>query len=55
MREAAPFREGSLPAQTPFQTKDKLITAAQDRKNWRKFKAETYGESHTSLEYAASW
>ena len=54
MREAAPFREGSLAAETPFQTKDELITAAQDRKNWRKLKAETYGESHTSLEYAAS-
>ena len=54
MRDTAPFREGSLAAETPFQTKDQLVTAAQDRKNWRKLKAETYGESHTSLEYAAS-
>ena len=33
MREAAPFREVSLAAETPFQTKEKLITAAQERKN----------------------
>ena len=54
MRDTAPFWEGSLAAETPFQTKDQLVTAAQDRKNWRKLKAETYGESHTSLEYDAS-
>ena len=54
MRDTAPFREGSLAAETPFQTKDQLVTAAQDLKNRRKLKAETYGESHTSSEYAAS-
>ena len=30
MRDTAPFREGSLAAETPFQTKDQLVTAAQD-------------------------
>ena len=54
MRETAPFQEGYLAGETLFQTKDELVAATQDQKNWRKLKVKTYRESHTPLEYAAS-
>ena len=48
MQDTAPFSGRFVSSRDPFSG-----TAAQDRENWN-FEAETYGDSHTCLEYAAS-
>ena len=53
--EEAPFAQGSLLGETPFQTIAEMLEAAADRKKWREMKESIgAGESLTSLGIAAS-